>query len=167
MTAEKQASKQRLTLERHYQHATASDVWELWTTKEGIEEWWGPDGFSVTVQTLELRVRGTFEYTMTATAAPQVEFMKRAGMPVTTRHRGFFTAIEPERRLAFDFPADFIPGVAPYPLATTVEIFPAADGVRLVVTIDPMHDAHWTDMSVKGWEMQLGRLERSVAKRTE
>ena len=109
---------------------------------------------------------GTFGYTMTATAAPQVEFMKKAGMPVATHHRGSFTAIEPERRLAFNFPVDFVPGVAPYPVETTVEIFPAADGVRLLVTIDPMHDAHWTDMSAKGWEMQLGRLEGSLAKRT-
>ena len=52
MSAGKQASKQRITFERHYKNATVADVWELWTTKEGIEEWWGPDGFYVTVQTL-------------------------------------------------------------------------------------------------------------------
>lgn len=166
MIAEKQGTKQRITFERHYKGAAVADVWELWTTKEGIEEWWGPDGFSVTVHTLELRVGGAFEYTMTATAAPMIEFMKKAGMPVATRHRGSFTELERERRLGFNFPADFIPGIEPYPIDTTVDIFAAPDGVRLVVTIDPMHDAHWTDMTTKGWEMELGRFERSLAKRS-
>jgi uncharacterized protein YndB with AHSA1/START domain len=158
------SAKQRITFERHYK-ASAAELWEMWTTKEGIEEWWGPDGFSVTVHELELRAGGTFYYAMTASETPQIEFMKKAGMPVTTLHRGTFTEVLPEQRLAFDFPADFIPDVKPYPIATTVEIFPTADGVRMLVTIDPMHDAYWTDMTTKGWEMELGRLERSLAKR--
>jgi len=159
-----QGEKQRITLERFYK-ASIEEVWELWTTKDGIEEWWGPDGFAVTVQRLELRVGGAFEYVMTATDGPQIEFMKKAGMPIATHHTGTFTELVPQQRLAFDFPADFIPGTEPYPLLTTVEFFPTAGGVRQVVTIDPMHDAHWTDMMVKGWEMELDRLERSIAKR--
>jgi len=169
MTEMKQASstaKQRITFERHYKGATVADVWELWTTKEGIEEWWGPDGFSVKVHELDLRVGGRLDYAMTATELPQVEFMKKAGMSVTTQHRGTFKEVEPQSRLAFVFPMDFVPGLAePYSVETTVEMFPTADGVRLVVTIDPMHDAHWTDMAVQGWEMELGRLERSLEKR--
>lgn len=41
--------KKTITLERTYR-APIADVWEMWTTKEGIESWWGPDGFAVTVQ---------------------------------------------------------------------------------------------------------------------
>lgn len=158
------SAKQRITLERHYK-ATAAELWELWTTKDGIEDWWGPDGFSVTVHELDVRAGGTFYYAMSATEGPQMEFMKKAGMPLTTLHRGTFTEVLKDRRLAFNFPADFIPGVQPYPIETTMEIFPTADGVRLLVVLDPMHDAHWTDMMKQGWEMELGRLERSLAKR--
>jgi len=157
-------AKRRITLERDYK-ATVEEVWELWTTKEGIEEWWGPDGFSVTVHRLELRVGGVFEYAMTANDPPQVEFMKKAGMPTTTQHRGTVTEFTPPTRLAFNFPADFIPGVEPYPIETSVELRATATGVHLVVTLDPMHDAHWNEMMVKGWEMELGRLERALAKR--
>jgi uncharacterized protein YndB with AHSA1/START domain len=159
------SAKQRITLERHYKKASVADVWELLTTKEGIEEWWGPDGFSVTVHELDLRVGGALNYAMSATSPPQIEFMKNAGMSVTTEHRGNFTEVEPKTRLAFNFPVDFVPGQATYPIETTVEIFPAADGVRLIVTLDPMHDAHWNDMMVQGWEMELGRLERALEKR--
>ena len=156
--------RERITFERRYR-ASLADVWELWTTKEGIEEWWGPDGYSVTVQTLELRVGGALEYSMTATAPPQIEFMKKSGMPTTTRTRGTFTEVVFQERLAFTQIADFIPGVPPYPVETTVEMQPTADGVRMLVTIDRMHDANWTEMAVKGWEMELRRLERSLEKR--
>ena len=40
------ASQRTITIERTYQ-AAIEDVWALWTTKEGIESWWGPDGFAV------------------------------------------------------------------------------------------------------------------------
>ena len=57
----------RIRLERTFQ-ATLEDVWQLWTTKEGIESWWGPEGFSVQVRTLDLRPGGLLQYAMTATA---------------------------------------------------------------------------------------------------
>ena len=45
-------------IERTYP-APIQDVWELWTTKDGIESWWGPEGFAVTVHKLELRPAGS------------------------------------------------------------------------------------------------------------
>ena len=51
-------SKPRITIERTYK-AALKDVWDLWTTKEGIESWWGPDGFTTKVNKLDLpRRRG-------------------------------------------------------------------------------------------------------------
>jgi uncharacterized protein YndB with AHSA1/START domain len=38
-----------IRLERTYR-ATIDEVWDMWTTKEGIESWWGPDGFAVKVR---------------------------------------------------------------------------------------------------------------------
>jgi len=35
----------KITIERTYE-ASIDVLWDLWTTKEGIESWWGPDGFS-------------------------------------------------------------------------------------------------------------------------
>ncbi len=43
-TAGEPTAKRRITIERTYQ-ASIEDVWELWTTKEGIESWWGPGRF--------------------------------------------------------------------------------------------------------------------------
>ncbi len=44
--------------------AAQQDLWEMWTTKEGIESWWGPEGISSTVRTLELQVGGRLEIVM-------------------------------------------------------------------------------------------------------
>ena len=46
-----------IRLERTYR-ATIDEVWDMWTTKEGIESWWGPDGFAVKVRKLDLRAGG-------------------------------------------------------------------------------------------------------------
>ena len=99
---------------------------------------------------------------MTAVAPDQIQFMKNAGMPVTTENRGRYVEVVPPARLVFTQVADFIPGVEPYDVATTVELEAAAEGVRLVLTIDAMHDEHWTQMAVMGWEGELDKLARAL-----
>lgn len=151
------AALNRITLERVYR-ADIQDVWELWTTKDGIESWWGPGGFKVTVRTLDLRAGGELRYAMTAIDPPMVEFMKKEGMPVTQECRITFTEVVPLRRLAYVHLTDFIPGVDPYDVSTVVELQPATDGVRMTLTFDAMHNDEWTQRAVKGWEGELGKL---------
>ena len=78
------------------------DVWDLWTTKEGIESWWGPDGFSRRrcsdrpPPEREAPLRW-----MTATGAEQIDFMKKNGMPLTNHTRGWYDEIVAPSRLLF------------------------------------------------------------------
>jgi len=140
-------------------------VWELWTTKEGIESWWGPEGFSVTVRDLDLRPGGDLHYLMTAKGAEQVEYMVKGGMPISTEHRLTFTEIDPPRRLAYRDVADFIPDVKPYEVDTLIELHEVSEGVRLVITFDAMHDDRWTQLAKLGRESELDRLARVLAAR--
>ena len=160
-TTDSETSKpgKRIALERIYR-ATVQDVWDLWTTKEGIESWWGPGGFAVTVRKLDLRPGGQLLYAMTAVDPPQVEFMKKAGMPLTTEARITYTDIVPLRRLAYIHLTDFIPGVEPYDVATVVELLAVGQGVRMVLTFDAMHSDEWTQRAVMGWESELGKLTK-------
>lgn len=162
MTDQTSPAKRRITLERTFQ-ASLEDVWDLWTTKEGIESWWGPDGFSVTVRTLDLRVGGELRYAMIASAPPQIEFMKKAGMPLVTEARITFAQIVPQKRLEYVHLTDFIPGVEPYDVTTVVELHETTDGVRMVLTFDAMHDQTWTERATQGWEMELGKLAKVLA----
>jgi hypothetical protein len=47
--------------------ASVEKVWRMWTTKDGLEKWWGPEDFSSTVSHLDVRAGGRFEIVMTAT----------------------------------------------------------------------------------------------------
>ena len=158
-----QAARRKITLERSF-NASLEEVWDLWTTKEGIESWWGPEGFTVQVRRLDLRPGGDLIYAMTATEPEQIEFMKKAGMPVSTESRAIYTDVVPRRRLAYSQQADFIPNVKPYEIATTVEFEASGTNVQLVLTLDAMHDAEWTEMAVKGREGELRKLEKLLAR---
>lgn len=159
MIPQTQPARRRITIERSFQ-APVEEVWKLWTTTEGIESWWGPDGFAVKVRRLDLRPGGELLYDMTAMAADQIDFMRKAGMPLTTPSRVTYVDVVPMKRLAFTQIADFIPGVKPYEVAHSVDFEASAQGVRMVLTLDAMHDEYWTKMAVMGWESELDRLAR-------
>lgn len=153
--------RRRITLERTFK-APIEDVWALWTTPRGVESWWGPEGFSVTVQSMDLQVGGQLRYTMTATAAPQIGFMKQHGMPLSTLATITYTEIEPLRRLGYQHRVDFVPGVTAYDTGTLVELEQLPDGVRMRLIIDAMHNEEWTQRAVMGWESELEKLARRI-----
>ena len=154
----------KLTLERTFD-ATLEEVWELWTTREGMEAWMGPDGFTVTVQEVDLRPGGNLVYAMTAVGPDQVDYMTRAGMPLVNVQQVKFVEVEPPRRLVTREVADFIPGVEPYEVETIVELTSVPDGTRVVLTFDVMHDDHWTQMAKLGHESELRKLADLLAAR--
>jgi uncharacterized protein YndB with AHSA1/START domain len=147
-----------ITLERDYR-ATPEEVWALWTTKGGIESWWGPEGFAVTVQQLDLRAGGELRYTMTATGPGQMEFMRQSGMPLATEVSLVYTEVQLLWRLSYTMSTDFVPGVEPYESTVRVSFAPDGDGVHMVLSFSPMHDDEWTQRSRLGHESELDRLE--------
>ena len=155
----------RLTLERTYD-ATPAEVWDLWTTKDGIEAWWGPDGFKVEVEALDLRPGGDCVYAMSATGPEQMDYMTQAGMPLITQHRLTYLEVDPPHRLAYKSVADFIPDVEPYEVQTHLELKAIEDGTRMVLTFDSMHDDRWTQLATMGHESELNRLADALAARS-
>jgi uncharacterized protein YndB with AHSA1/START domain len=156
--------RRKLSIERTYP-ASPEEVWELWTTREGIESWWGPEGFSVTVDDLDLRPGGELHYVMTATGSDQIEYMLKAGMPISSRHKLTFTEVDPPRRLAYRELADFIPDVKPYEVENVVELQGVGRTTRLVSTFEAMHDDRWTELAKLGRESELERLAQILAAR--
>ena len=157
-------ARPKLTLERTFD-AAPDEVWELWTTKDGMEAWMGPDGFKVEVRELDLRPGGALVYDMTAVGADQVEYMTRAGMPLVNTQKVTYVEVDPPRRLVYRDVADFVPGVEPYEVETIVEMSAVEDGTRVVLTFDAMHDENWTEMARLGRENELRNLETLLAKR--
>ena len=157
--------KKRINLQRTFS-ATLDLVWELWTTKDGIESWWGPPGFEVKVSRLELRAGGALEYAMTAVAEPQIAFMKQHGQPLSTSLKARYTKVNPKTAASWMNLADFIPGIEPYEVETRLTLTEQGAGsVRVDLELDAMHDEFYTSMATQGWESELGKLSEVIERR--
>lgn len=154
-----------ITLERTYP-APPEEIWELWTTAQGIESWWAPEGFSVDVERIELEPGGTLLYALTAAGEAQVEFLEQAGMPLRTTSSKTFTTVDRPRRLGYRSLVDFVPGMPPYEFLTEVELSPEGEGTRVVMSMEPLHDDEWTQRLVAGRENELDNLAQMLERRS-
>lgn len=148
-------------LERVYD-ATPEQVWELWTTADGIARWWAPDGFVVEVIELDLRPGGTLVYEMIAVGPEQVAFMESAGLPLRSASRKTFTTVERPHRLGYRSLIDFVPGVEPYEHLTEIELRAVEGGTEVVMEMEPLHDADWTGRLLAGRSNELDNLEAAL-----
>lgn len=39
-------------------------VWEAWTNPKHVAQWWGPDGFTTTIEKMDFRVGGVWKHVM-------------------------------------------------------------------------------------------------------
>lgn len=150
------------TIERRIP-ASPERVWQLWTTADGISEWWAPDGFRTDVTSLDLRDGGELIYVMTAVAPEMVAFMEQNGMPLATESRKTFTEVEKPTRLAYRSLVDFVPDHAPYEQLTIVDLERVDGGTRVLMQVEALHDEEWTGRLMAGRANELDNLERLVA----
>ena len=154
-------TKKSFTLERMLK-ASPEKVWKMWTTREGLERWFGPEKFSVQVLSIDVRVGGHLEFIHETEDPEIVAMLKESGVRASNRIRCDYTIVEPNRRLAYTNLIDFVPGVAAYKATTSVELTAVPGGTRLVLTNDLMHSELWTARARMGWDQELGRLERAL-----
>jgi len=96
-----------------------------------------------------------------------MDYMRKAGMPVSNQHSLRYTEVDPPRRLAYMEKVDFIPGVETYEVETVIELAQVGGDVRMVLTFDAMHDDHWTKLAVMGRESELDRLAKLLLNRRQ
>ena len=157
------AAKKHVVVERTYR-AKVEELWTLWTTKEGFESWWGPEGFRVEVHALEARVNGPLSYDMIADAPEAIEAMKKMGQPISHGVQARFTDLKRYERLAITSVIDFLPGVELYDSTIRVAFFPSGPMVRMLVTLDAMHSDEFTRMATEGFTSQLSKLDKRFAR---
>ena len=156
----------KLVFERTYR-ASVDELWELWTTKEGLESWWGPEGFRTEVHAIEARPNGKLHYDHIAETPEMVAAMKEMRRPASTTLHGRFSEFRPLERLVLTQMIDFLPGVEPYESTIMVDFFPSGEWVRLVVTLSPMHDEEFTKLASQGLTSQLANLDERFQSRNQ
>ncbi len=148
------AAEAKVVIERTYR-ASLDDVWDLWTTKDGFESWWGPQGFRVEVHELD-----ALRYDMIADTPEIVAAMKRMGQPTSHAVRSRFSDLVHHKRLVLTNMIDFLPGVSPYECNIAATFSENQGSVRMVVTLDRMHDEQFTKMQKEGFTSQLTKLDK-------
>jgi uncharacterized protein YndB with AHSA1/START domain len=159
MNAQKgSTSRSSTVIERTYR-TCVEELWELWTTKEGFESWWGSEGSRVEVHSIEAREGGTLHYDMIAVVPADIATRDQLGLAPSNSVRARFTEFRPYQRLVLTHVIDFVPGVQHYEQRIAVDFFPAGDTVRMVTTIEPMHNEEFTQTSIRVFTSQLEMLE--------
>jgi uncharacterized protein YndB with AHSA1/START domain len=153
-----------IMFERIYD-ASIEDVWALWTTKEGLEEWFAPKGMRCEVSALELRVGGAFDYVMTAIGTEQAAYLATLDLPQTARVSGRIVEVVRHRRLLIRFDMDFVPGVEPYPYDMAVEMSVEDGRVHMILTADRHPDPEMTRGASLGLTSQLQQFDLAIAAR--
>lgn len=153
------ADQAKIVIERRYR-APIADLWALWTTKDGFESWWGPEGFRVEVHELEARPGGALDYDMIADTPETIAAMRDMGWSPSHGTHGRFAEFSPQERLVLVHVIDFIPGTEPYESTIEVDFRGAGDMAAMRVTLHPHRDPHWTQASAGGFRSQLTKLDR-------
>lgn len=160
------ATSPKLVIERTYR-ASVDELWKLWTTKEGLESWWGPAGISTKVHAIEARPNGKLHYDHIAESPEMVAAMKGMGRPASTTLHGRFSEFRHLERLVLTQMIDFVPGVEPYESTITVDFFPSGEWVRMVVTLSPKHDEEFTMLASQGLASQIANLDKRFQSRNQ
>jgi uncharacterized protein YndB with AHSA1/START domain len=153
-----------IRFERIYD-ASIEDVWALWTTKEGLEEWFAPEGMRFEVSILEPWPGGAFDHVMSAVGTEQVAYLANLDRPLSVWVSGRFLEVVRHSKLRIRFDIDFVPGVEAYPYDMMVELHAEAGRVRMVLTADPHPDPEMTRGAIVGLTSQLHRFDLAVAAR--
>jgi uncharacterized protein YndB with AHSA1/START domain len=126
-------------------------VYQAFTEPDQFAEWYGPVGFPVDRDTVELdaRVGGRQRFTMVAEADPSMR----------TGFDGRFVEVVQNELLSSSGAWDGVPGQAgPWPSNLRVELYDEDGKTRLVVREGP-HPPGTADMGRQAWEMMLPKLE--------
>jgi|GEM_PF-3551913 len=136
---------------RHKFDASADLLFEAWTTPGKIEEWWGPEGYTVRVASLELRIGSGFVFEMTS---------PNGSSCVMT---GTWISIERPRRLAFELLTHCnleLPAGVPEqlePALVVVQFLTHRDGCEVVLTHGPVLRGYDT-VAAMSWRQVLSSI---------
>jgi uncharacterized protein YndB with AHSA1/START domain len=64
-SADESTAEREIILSREYE-APRALVWEAWTQERHLAKWWGPNGFTTTIQEIDVRPGGAWRYVMHA-----------------------------------------------------------------------------------------------------
>lgn len=137
-----------IKIERTFK-APPQKVWDMWTTRQGLEKWFAPSPWMAKVTHVDVRPGGNYE--MTFTDGKQ-----------DIRNHGTYTEVIPTERLVWIDVFDFLPDVEPYNLYGIMEMQPAAGGTKVTFVSSALHNEEWTRMCTEDWTTTFSQLAKAL-----
>lgn len=144
-----------------YFDAPPNRVWDMWTTKEGLNKWWALGakdiGYAFRVSALDVRVGGKYDLVM--------QNQEHGAL----HNHGVYTEVVPGKRLVYrwDFDIFLEPGQKPYPITVAIDFEEAPNtsggpGTKMTFRQGPMVKPEYTEGSRQGVANNFKHLERAV-----
>lgn len=131
------------TIERTFK-AAPEKVWDMWTTKKGIEKWWVPAardmGYDLAVREMDVRRGGKFAFEM-------------KGKEHTVVNHGTYEVVTPPRELGWTWHFDIFLGPSQKPYDVPIFLAfekTASGGTRMIFTQGPLATPEHSEGSRQG-----------------
>ncbi|AMW03769.1 SRPBCC family protein [Gemmatimonas phototrophica] len=132
-------------------------VWDAWTDLAQVAQWWGPRGFTITTHSKELRVDGTWVYTMHGPDGKD--------WPNFTRYH----VVEPQKRLVYDHGASAADSAPLFRVTVDFHDLGERTQLELCMTLATPEQAQQTRGFIKAaggnstWDRLGEHLEKTVS----
>jgi uncharacterized protein YndB with AHSA1/START domain len=136
---------QSLRLERIIP-ASPEHLFALWVNGEQIAQWWAPDGYEAVVRDLDVRAGGRWRIVLRSTDGHEAAM------------GGFYSVVEPARRLAFSWAWEDSHGAPGHKTEVLVSFDPMPGGTRLVLMQQDFDGKDARDRHLGGWSAAINRL---------
>ena len=130
--------------------APREKVFRAWTDPEALKQWWGPEGYKATVDSLESTPGGHYRTCMTS---PDGNDMWVGGL---------FKEVKPFDRLVFTFAWEQEDGKLGHETQVTVEFREVDGGTELTLVHEFFLDAESRDLHGQGWTSSLNCLDETL-----
>jgi uncharacterized protein YndB with AHSA1/START domain len=156
-------ARDAVVIERSFD-APVELIWQMWTDPEHFKAWYGPDGCTIPVATMDVRVGGTRRICME---------MQTPRGPMQMWFTGEYREVDENKRLVYtESMSDENGTVSPPSNTTTIEGHPVATEVSVVLeavdgrtTMTMTHAGIPADSpGAAGWTMALDKLAAHVAR---
>jgi uncharacterized protein YndB with AHSA1/START domain len=129
--------------------APRTRVWEALIDPDQVARWWGPAGFTTSVDELDVRVGGGYRFRM---QPPDGEAFHLAGE---------FLAVEPAARLSYTFRWE-PPDPDDQETVATLTLAGDGDSSRIELVLGPFRTEARRELHDAGWSDTLDRLAESL-----
>lgn len=146
-----------------YFNAPTSKVFQMWTTKEGLAQWWALSakdmGYAFRVDTLDARTGGKYDIVMSNKEHGELH------------NHGEYVEVVPNKLIVqrWEFDIFLGPGEKPYPISVVIEfedsptMEPGKMGTKMTFTQGPMAKPEFTEGSRQGVMSNFAKLQAALA----